>query len=96
MSALGGGIYEYEAMIATPGTYAYKAVDTGSWDAIGADARGVNADNLSFTTTSANQLVDFYVNALDGTIRLELVPEPGSAALLGLGGLVLLVFRRRS
>jgi hypothetical protein len=98
MTSLGSGIYEYETTFASAGTYYYKAVDTGSWDAIGADARGVNADNLGFTTTDPNQLVDFYVNALNGTIQANVVPvpEPASVALIGLGGLALLAFRRRS
>ena len=96
MTPLGGGIYEFQYTMATANTYQYKAVDTGSWDAIGADARGVNADNLSFTTTSANQLVDFYVNALAGTIKVAVVPEPASMALLGFFGLAsLLAIRRR-
>jgi hypothetical protein len=95
MTSLGSGIYEYETTFASAGTYYYKAVDTGSWDAIGADARGVNADNLGFTTTDPNQLVDFYVNALNGTIE-AVVPEPSTLAICGLSGLAaLLAVRRR-
>src|ERR1017187_5911056 len=98
MTGLGGGIYELQYTIGSAGTYQYKAVDTGSWNAIGSDARSVNANTLGFTTTDANQLVDFYVNALNGTIQANVVPvpEPASVALIGLGGLALLAFRRRS
>jgi hypothetical protein len=91
MLAQGGGIYKYEQDIA-PGSYQYKAVNTGSWDAIGADARSVNADTLSFTTTSGNEHVLFWVNALNGTIKADVVPEP--ASLLGLTLLGLLLRRR--
>lgn len=98
MSALGGGIYDLAYVIASVGTYQYKAVDTGSWDAIGSDSRSVNANTLNFTTTDPNQTVDFFVNALNGTIQVDVepIPEPASVALLGLGGLVLLALRRRS
>lgn len=95
MASQGGGIYMLQYTIGTAGTYQYKAVDTGSWDAIGADARGVNADNLPFTTISANQQVDFYVNALAGTIKVTVVPEPTSMAFIGFFGLASLLSLRR-
>lgn len=99
MTAQGGGVYELAYAIGTPGTYQYKAVDTGSWDAIGTDSRGVNANTWSFTTTVPNQTVDFYVNALNGSIKADVlsVPEPSSLALFGLAGLMgMWRLRRRS
>lgn len=95
MSPIGGGSYEFDTTIATAGAHQYKAVDTGSWDAIGADARGINADNLNFTTTADNQQVNFFVNALNGTIQAVVVPEPVAMAFLGLGLASLLAIRRR-
>ena len=94
MTPLGGGIYEYQQVIA-PGSYSYKAVVTGSWDAIGPDARSINAGNLSFTTTASDSLAVFKVDALNGTIQVSVVPEPASLALFGLSGLAALVVLRR-
>jgi hypothetical protein len=97
MTAQGGGIYELQYTIGSTGTYQYKAVDTGSWDAIGSDARSINAGTLLFTTTDANQLVDFYVNALNGTIKADVVsvPEPSTLVLCGLSGLAILLGVRK-
>jgi hypothetical protein len=93
MVAQGGGIYKYQQTLA-PGTYQYKAVNTGSWDAIGADFRSINADTASFTTDAVNDTAVFWVNALNGTIKVDVVPEPATLGLILLGGLGLL--RRRA
>lgn len=95
MADQGGGIYKFTAMGLTEGTHYYKAVNTGSWDAIGADARSVNADNLEFTTSAANPNVELFVNVNNGTIRANPVPEPGSMLALALGAGALLARRRR-
>jgi hypothetical protein len=94
MLSLGGGIYEYSATL-TPGTYQYKAVDTGSWDAIGADGLSANAGTLLFTTTVADPGVNMYVNALNGTVMAEVVPEPTTVTLVGFGLLGALALCRR-
>ena len=95
MTSLGGGIYELSTTIATPGTYQYKAVDTGSWDAIGADGLSINANTLAFTTVNPNQQVDMLVNASNGTIETVLVPEPSTIGLVVVGLLGALTIRRR-
>jgi hypothetical protein len=94
MTSLGGGIYQYQQALA-PGSYQYKAVVTGSWDAIGDDFRGVNANNTSFTTTAEKYIAVFEVNALAGIERVYVIPEPSTFALLGAGLAGLLCLRRR-
>ena len=80
MTALGGGLYELTTSLPSPGAYQYKAVKTGTWDAIGADGRSVNAATAGFETTVAGQGVTFVVDALAGRVRVaveELPPTPG-------------------
>jgi hypothetical protein len=92
MTALGGGVYQYQQTLA-PGWYQYKAVVTGTWDAIGDDFRSANANTTWFEVTAANPTAVFEVNALAGIERVYTTPEPVSVLLL-LAGLPLL--RRRS
>ncbi len=91
MAPLGGGIYQYQQAL-LPGWYQWKAVVTGSWDAIGDDFRGVNANTTWFEVTAENPIAVFEVNALDGIERVYTIPEPASLLLATLGGLAL---RRR-
>jgi hypothetical protein len=90
MSDLGGGIYGFSATL-SPGTYQYKAVVTGTWDAIGGSSRNVNSDNFEFTT--AGGIVDMRVNVLDGTIQV--IPEPSTIGLLGIAGLGMFLCRKK-
>jgi glycosidase len=76
MEAVGGGIYEYTTAIAIPGSYQYKAVRTGTWDAIGADGRSVDAATVPFETTDPGQTVIFHVDALAGRVRVDVEPVP--------------------
>jgi glycosidase len=78
MSALGDGQYQYSAAIGTPGVYQYKAVKTGTWDAIGADSRGANASTAAFEIVEPGQQATFKVDALAGRVAVELEPvTPG-------------------
>ena len=92
MAPLGGGIYGVSATLA-PGWYQWKAVVTGSWDAIGDDFRGVNSNTTWFEATADNPIANFYVDALTGIERVEMTPEPSTALGLLLAGAALL--RRR-
>lgn len=93
MTDQGGGLFKYEGALA-PGTYDWKAVRSGSWDAIGSDSRNVNAGNVNFTTDAVNNYVELWVNVLDGTVRSVVTPEPATMALLGFGALALIRRRR--
>ncbi len=66
MTSLGDGIYKVSKTFSA-GSYWWKAVRTGSWDAIGGDGRTVDASNISLTTTPG-EVVDFYVDAFAGTV----------------------------
>ena len=95
MTPQGGGIYKLSYVIPTPNWYEGKAVNTGSWNSIGADFRSVNGDNLWFETTAPNQQVDFLVDAFAGTIKIDVIPEPSTFALLGLALAGMAWLRRR-
>lgn len=85
MSDIGGGIYKTSVTGVGPGTYEFKAVRTGSWDAIGADARAINASTLFFTLDATNTTAELFVNTANGTIKATPVPEPATMALLAMG-----------
>ncbi len=94
MTDQGGGIYALTGQSFTAGTYWWKGVMTGTWDAIGGDGRGINASNLELTV-AAGETVNFYVNALDGTLKADVIPEPATMTLLGIGSLLLASVRRK-
>jgi hypothetical protein len=93
MVDMGGGIYRYSQHL-SPGSHAWKAVATGTWDSISSDTRSVNTVNSFFDVFVELDLGQFEVNTLNGTVRLTLIPEPSTLALLG-AGLAGLLWRRR-
>jgi hypothetical protein len=94
MTALGGGIYTYQ--VATPGTFNWKAVVTGTWDSISLDNRSVGTANWLFTV-NPGEVANLYVDAFKGVARvdIEVVPEPSTIALCAVSGLALLASARR-
>lgn len=64
----GDGIFTYHAVIASAGSYQYKPVVQGSWDAWGTDNRNINASTQAFTTTIPNQNVYLYLDKNTGRI----------------------------
>jgi len=76
MTPIGGGLYAYVTTIPTAGTHDYKAVRSGTWDAIGPQGseggRSVNTDNLAFTTNFDGQRVRFLADVGRARIRVLL------------------------
>ncbi|MCB9133981.1 MAG: ExeM/NucH family extracellular endonuclease [Anaerolineales bacterium] len=75
MSLVSGGVYRFYTTIATPGVHQYKAVKTGSWDAVGQDGSGggrsINTSNWDFTTTVADEKVVFWLDSTTGRILVQ-------------------------
>ena len=65
MTAQGDGLYSYQQIL-DPGWYQWKAVNTGTWDAIGDDFRSINADTTWFEITADAPLAVFELDALTG------------------------------
>jgi hypothetical protein len=88
MTSLGGGIYEKIQTFAS-GSYNLKPVWTGKWDGIGTEGRSVDAWNYNLVLASASQ-VKVSVDAYGGLMKVEVIPEPATMMLLGLGSLAML------
>ena len=75
-------------MTLAPGNYDYKFRYAGDWDInIGVDTTGNNRNNLSLTSPiNGSTTIRFRLDLPNG--RVQAIPGPGAAALLGLGGLV--------
>ena len=93
MTDLGGGMFMYETSGLSAGEHWYKAVSTGTWNAIGGDGLSVNADNFGFMVNDPSETVQFYVDPSAGVLSVNVIPEPMSLALLALGSLA--IIRRR-
>ncbi len=95
MVPVGGGIHRYQTVL-SPGEHKWKAVVTGTWDSISLDNRSVGTADYVFTVVPGAELTTFWVDALAGTVKLEMQPIPEPSALaLALCGVAALVLRRR-
>jgi hypothetical protein len=75
MQPLGGGIYRYQGSGLPAGVYYWKAVVTGGWDSISWDARSVHPADMQFGVADEAESFELYVNALNGTVMVELLAD---------------------
>ena len=87
MTSLGNGIYAITQTWAA-GDYNFKSTWTGTWNAIGTEGRSIDAWNYYLSLDTESE-VTVYVDAYNNTMKVEVVPEPATMALLGFGSLVL-------
>jgi len=93
LSDLGGGLYSANYVVATAATHEFKFRKADDWSISIGDDFGNSAGNAQFTTTVANQPVQFRLDLPNGRWTV-VVPEP-STVLLGLSGLIVMAVRRR-
>lgn len=85
LTSLGNGVYEGQITL-TAGNYSYKFRRDNDWGYnIGDNGFGHDAGNVNFTA-GVDAVYTFRLDLPNG--RFQVVPAPGAAALLGLGGLV--------
>jgi hypothetical protein len=73
MTNQGGGLFKYDAVISTPGSYAWKATAGTFTEQWGADSRDTSATDYPFTTFQANQSVSFLLDTTKGAISYSTV-----------------------
>jgi hypothetical protein len=91
----GGGLWTRNVVISTAGTYQYKATANGWANQWGTNGHNIDAATRAFTTTAPNQAVTLLLDIGKGAISANVIPEPATPILLGLGGLVVLAAGRR-
>jgi hypothetical protein len=68
----GDGIYTYHTNALPAGSWIGKGVKSGTWDGWGSDGRSQDAQNVQFTTTSANQDVYIHVDVNNARVIITL------------------------
>ncbi len=80
MNDLGHGLFHRSIQIADPTEHVYKAVSTGTWDAIGNDNRSINANNIPFTVYNADDIVPFLLDYRTGRVGVFPTAVPTEAS----------------
>ncbi|HEX7972969.1 MAG TPA: choice-of-anchor X domain-containing protein, partial [Anaerolineales bacterium] len=70
LTDLGHGLYRLAYAISAPGSYIGKVTTTGAWDAFGGDGRSTDAQNISFATTAANEVVICLLDTRTGRLAI--------------------------
>ena len=73
--------YMHELTGLSPGTHYWKAVVTGTWDSISCDGRSVLTADMPFEVQSSGDTVRLFVEAVYGTVRVEVVPGDACAGV---------------
>ena len=71
MTDMGKGYYRLVYTVPSADDYIGKVVATGTWNAFGADGRSVDAANIGFTTTTADEQVVFLLDSYTGRMLIE-------------------------
>ncbi len=71
MTDMGNGFHRLVYTIPAAGSYIGKVVVTGTWNSFGGDGRSIDAANISFTTTEADQDVVFLLDNFSGRMLIE-------------------------
>ena len=96
MTPQGNGYYTFNAVISTPGIYQFKASFGNGWDdQVGTEGFSNNAITKGFEIYVPDQAIVMYVDLANRELGVNLVPEPMSLALVGLGCLATLNRARR-
>jgi len=79
LTSLGNNFYLLEYTFAAPGMYTGRLTNTGGWDdQYGADGRGVDAQNASFTVYKANDVAQFWLDGNQSRWAIITPPESGA------------------
>jgi pullulanase-type alpha-1,6-glucosidase len=74
LTDLGYGQHALAYTIATPGTEEVKVTNDEWANQIGADGRGTNADTIPFTTDTADEVLNVYLDGVNGRLAAFVIP----------------------
>jgi PEP-CTERM motif-containing protein len=93
MASIGGGIYSLTQIFPAGDNGSLRPVQTGSWHGVGTEGRSVDPWNYNLVLAAASE-VTISVDPTNGTMKVDVIPEPATMALLAMGSLGLLRRKR--